>query len=118
MDPQARNVIGDAALFAGTTRGMAWANHPRGANSFSSGDMRNSRGLRLEPASDGTNQSPNVIGGIADNSVGAGVSSWSYRSQEESIRHIGPMAHRHRPHDQKRRLARLEAGLAALERAR
>jgi hypothetical protein len=33
------------------------------------------RGLRLEPASDGTNQSPNVIGGIADNSVTPGVHS-------------------------------------------
>jgi trimeric autotransporter adhesin len=31
--------------------------------------VNNARGLRIEPASDGTNQSPNVIGGIADNSV-------------------------------------------------
>jgi trimeric autotransporter adhesin len=31
------------------------------------------RGLRIEPASDGTNQSPNVIGGIADNAVSSGV---------------------------------------------
>src|SRR5207247_9233398 len=31
------------------------------------------RGLRIEPASDGTNQSPNVIGGIADNSVPSGA---------------------------------------------
>jgi hypothetical protein len=37
--------------------------------------VNNSRGLRLAPASDGTNQSPNVIGGIADNSVTAGVHS-------------------------------------------
>jgi trimeric autotransporter adhesin len=37
--------------------------------------VNNARGLRLEPASDGTNQSPNVIGGIADNSVTAGVHS-------------------------------------------
>jgi hypothetical protein len=35
--------------------------------------VNNARGLRLEPASDGTNQSPNVIGGIADNSVAAGA---------------------------------------------
>jgi hypothetical protein len=35
----------------------------------------NARGLRIEPASDGTNQSPNVIGGIADNSVTPGVHS-------------------------------------------
>ncbi len=33
------------------------------------------RGLRIDPASDGTNQSPNVIGGIADNTVTAGVHS-------------------------------------------
>jgi trimeric autotransporter adhesin len=33
------------------------------------------RGLRIDPASDGTNQSPNVIGGIADNSVTPGVHS-------------------------------------------
>jgi len=33
------------------------------------------RALRIEPASDGTNVSPNVIGGIADNSVTAGVHS-------------------------------------------
>jgi hypothetical protein len=33
----------------------------------------NARGLRIEPASDGTSQSPNVIGGIADNSVTAGA---------------------------------------------
>jgi trimeric autotransporter adhesin len=31
------------------------------------------RGLRIEPASDGTNQSPNVVGGIADNQVTPGV---------------------------------------------
>jgi hypothetical protein len=37
--------------------------------------VNNARGLRLEPASDGTNQSPNVIGGIADNSVTPGVHS-------------------------------------------
>jgi hypothetical protein len=37
--------------------------------------VNNARGLRLEPASDGTNQSPNVIGGIADNTVTAGVHS-------------------------------------------
>ncbi len=37
--------------------------------------VNNARGLRLAPASDGTNQSPNVIGGIADNSVTAGVHS-------------------------------------------
>jgi Chaperone of endosialidase len=35
--------------------------------------VNNARGLRLEPASDGTNESPNVIGGIADNSVTPGV---------------------------------------------
>jgi hypothetical protein len=35
--------------------------------------VNNSRGLRIEPASDGTNQSPNMIGGIADNSVTPGV---------------------------------------------
>jgi trimeric autotransporter adhesin len=35
--------------------------------------VNDSRALRLEPASDGTNQSPNVIGGIADNSVTSGV---------------------------------------------
>ena len=35
--------------------------------------VNNARGLRLEPASDGTNQSPNVIGGIADNSVSSGA---------------------------------------------
>jgi hypothetical protein len=35
--------------------------------------VNNARGLRIEPASDGTNQSPNVIGGIADNSVTAGA---------------------------------------------
>jgi len=35
--------------------------------------VNNARGLRLEPASDGTNQSPNVIGGIATNSVTPGV---------------------------------------------
>jgi hypothetical protein len=37
--------------------------------------VNNSRGLRIDPASDGTNQSPNVIGGIADNAVTAGVHS-------------------------------------------
>jgi trimeric autotransporter adhesin len=37
--------------------------------------VNNARGLRLEPASDGTNESPNVIGGIADNSVTSGVHS-------------------------------------------
>jgi trimeric autotransporter adhesin len=37
--------------------------------------VNGARGLRLEPASDGTNQSPNVIGGIADNSVTSGVHS-------------------------------------------
>ena len=37
--------------------------------------VNNARGLRLEPASDGTNQSPNVIGGIADNQVTPGVHS-------------------------------------------
>jgi trimeric autotransporter adhesin len=37
--------------------------------------VNNARALRLEPASDGTNQSPNVIGGIADNSVTSGVHS-------------------------------------------
>jgi trimeric autotransporter adhesin len=37
--------------------------------------VNNARGLRLAPASDGTNQSPNVIGGMADNSVTAGVHS-------------------------------------------
>jgi hypothetical protein len=37
--------------------------------------VNNARGLRLEPASDGTNQSPNVIGGIADNSVTPGAYS-------------------------------------------
>ena len=37
--------------------------------------VNNARGLRLAPASDGTNQSPNVIGGIADNSVTPGVHS-------------------------------------------
>jgi len=35
--------------------------------------VNGARGLRLEPASDGTNQSPNVIGGIADNAVTPGV---------------------------------------------
>jgi hypothetical protein len=35
--------------------------------------VNNARGLRLEPASDGTNQSPNVIGGIADNAVFSGI---------------------------------------------
>jgi trimeric autotransporter adhesin len=35
--------------------------------------VNNARGLRIDPASDGTNQSPNVIGGIADNSVVSGV---------------------------------------------
>ncbi len=37
--------------------------------------VNNARGLRLTPASDGTNQSPNVIGGMVDNSVTAGVHS-------------------------------------------
>jgi hypothetical protein len=37
--------------------------------------VNSARALRLEPASDGTNQSPNVIGGSADNSVAAGVHS-------------------------------------------
>jgi endosialidase-like protein len=35
--------------------------------------VNDARGLRLEPASNGTVQSPNVIGGIADNAVTAGV---------------------------------------------
>jgi hypothetical protein len=35
--------------------------------------VNNSRGLRIDPASDGTNESPNVIGGVADNSVTPGV---------------------------------------------
>ncbi|MFL5891590.1 MAG: tail fiber domain-containing protein [Solirubrobacterales bacterium] len=35
--------------------------------------VNDARALRLEPASDGTNQSPNVIGGIADNAVTPGV---------------------------------------------
>jgi hypothetical protein len=37
--------------------------------------VNDARALRFEPASDGTNQSPNVIGGIADNSVTSGVHS-------------------------------------------
>jgi hypothetical protein len=37
--------------------------------------VNDARALRLEPASDGTNQSPNVIGGIADNAVTDGVHS-------------------------------------------
>jgi hypothetical protein len=37
--------------------------------------VSNARGLRLEPAFDGSNLSPNVIGGIADNTVTAGVHS-------------------------------------------
>ena len=37
--------------------------------------VNGSRGLRIDPASDGTNQSPNVIGGIADNQVTPGVHS-------------------------------------------
>jgi hypothetical protein len=37
--------------------------------------VNNARGLRLEPASNGITQSPNVIGGIADNSVTPGVHS-------------------------------------------
>jgi hypothetical protein len=37
--------------------------------------VNGARGLRIDPASDGTNQSPNVIGGIADNSVTPGVHS-------------------------------------------
>jgi hypothetical protein len=37
--------------------------------------VNGARALRLEPASDGTNQSPSVIGGIADNSVTPGVHS-------------------------------------------
>jgi hypothetical protein len=36
-------------------------------------NVNNARGLRIDPASDGTNQSPNVIGGIADNAVTSGV---------------------------------------------
>ncbi len=35
--------------------------------------VNNARGLRIDPASDGTNVSPNVIGGIADNAVTPGV---------------------------------------------
>jgi hypothetical protein len=35
--------------------------------------VNNARGLRVEPASDGTNQSPNVIGGIGDSSVTPGA---------------------------------------------
>ena len=34
--------------------------------------VNNARGLRIDPASDGTNVSPNVIGGIADNAVTPG----------------------------------------------
>ena len=34
--------------------------------------VNDARGLRIEPASDGTNPSPNVIGGTADNSVTPG----------------------------------------------
>ena len=37
--------------------------------------VNNSRGFRIDPASDGTGQSPNVIGGTGDNSVSAGVHS-------------------------------------------
>jgi trimeric autotransporter adhesin len=37
--------------------------------------VNNSRGLRIEPASDGSNQSPNVIGGTGDNTVTPGVHS-------------------------------------------
>jgi trimeric autotransporter adhesin len=37
--------------------------------------VNGARGLRIDPASDGTNQSPNLIGGSADNSVTAGVHS-------------------------------------------
>jgi hypothetical protein len=37
--------------------------------------VNGARGLRIDPATDGVNQSPNVIGGIADNSVTAGVHS-------------------------------------------
>lgn len=37
--------------------------------------VNSARALRLEPASDGTNQSPNVIGGVADNAVTAGAHS-------------------------------------------
>ena len=35
--------------------------------------VNNARAFRLEPASDGTNQSPNVIGGIVDNAVTSGA---------------------------------------------
>ena len=37
--------------------------------------VNNAQGLRLEPASDGTAESPNVIGGTGDNSVTPGVHS-------------------------------------------
>jgi hypothetical protein len=36
-------------------------------------EVNNSRGLRIDPASDGTNERPNVIGGMADNAVTPGV---------------------------------------------
>jgi hypothetical protein len=37
--------------------------------------VNGARGLRIDPASDGTNQSPNLIGGNADNHVTSGVYS-------------------------------------------
>ena len=43
--------------------------------------VNQNRGLRIEPASDGTNQSPNVIGGTASNLVTADVHSASDRGR-------------------------------------
>jgi trimeric autotransporter adhesin len=74
----ARFVSGDAL---GTpTSGLELPAGTSGWSTIGSGQpfdvyVNNSRGLRIDPASDGTNQSPNVIGGIADNSVAPGVHS-------------------------------------------
>jgi trimeric autotransporter adhesin len=76
----------DEATLSGVPSTNAWSlignSGTSGANFLGTTDnqplnlrVNDARALRLEPASDGTNQSPNVIGGIADNSVTSGVHS-------------------------------------------
>jgi endosialidase-like protein len=56
--------------------------------------VNDARGLRLEPATDGTNQSPNVIGGIADNAVTAGVYAATIAGGGRSIPSLASTANR------------------------
>ena len=56
--------------------------------------VNNARGLRIDPASDGTNQSPNVIGGIADNTVTPGVYAATIAGGGRNVPTFAPSANR------------------------